>query len=87
MAGTRHTNGDATPMQAEQRAARRRARLQAGLAAARTPSDKIAAAADFARGIVKHAEPADAAYVADQAVRTLVDLGEQLLPKTSGRAA
>lgn len=87
MAGIRHTGDGSAPTQAEQRAARRRARLQSGLAAARTPSDKIAAAADFTRGIVKHAEPADAAHVADQAVRALVDLGEQLLPKTAGRAA
>lgn len=78
--GSRH-GGQPTgrPRQAHLRAQRRLAQLYIELDVARTRSARIAAAADFVRGAVKHSDPYDAQEVTDELVRVLVDSGTRLL--------
>lgn len=78
MAGYRQRRGHG-PKQAVCRAERRRAQLNEELAAARTPSELIGAAADFLRGVVKSAPAADADRVAAETVAYLRGQGESLL--------
>lgn len=77
MAGRRQLTG--RPRQEHLRAQRRLAQLRAELDAARTHSARIAAAADFVRGAVKHSDPDEAREVTDELVRVLVDAGTRLL--------
>lgn len=85
MAGYRIKKG-AGPKRGELRAVRRRARLAEELAAATTSSDRIFAAAQHLRGVVKSAPPSVAEPVASMAVEYLVRLADQVLDN-EGRAA
>lgn len=71
MAGHRRERGQPT------RAQRREAALQRRMAAASTPSGRIAAAADYARAVVAGMEPADASRAADEITRVLTETARQ----------
>ncbi|GAB3219360.1 hypothetical protein GCM10027447_02040 [Glycomyces halotolerans] len=60
------------------RVQRRRAALEAKLAAAETPSDRVAVCADHLRSALKRADPALAASVAADACAALRRLAEFL---------
>ncbi|KWX10260.1 hypothetical protein TR74_04660, partial [Carbonactinospora thermoautotrophica] len=75
----------AGPTQAQRRAERRRARLAERMAAASTPQDRIAAAAEHLRGVVKTAPAHVAERAAAQAVQVLCGLAEELLAATTRR--
>ncbi|MPY81417.1 MAG: hypothetical protein GEV04_24120 [Actinophytocola sp.] len=72
------------PRQAQLRLQRRLAQLQAELDSARTTGDRIAAAADYVRGAVKHADHLEARVVADELVQVLTDAGTRLLGGRKG---
>ena len=78
MAGYRVKRGTG-PRQAELRAQRRRARLAEQLAAANGPSDRIFAAAQHLRGVVKSAPSPAAERAASHAVDVLIGLANELL--------
>ncbi|KWX04623.1 hypothetical protein TH66_00230 [Carbonactinospora thermoautotrophica] len=84
MAGYRIKRG-AGPTRAQLRAERRRARLAERMAAARTPSERIAAAAEHLRGVVTTVSAPAAERAADQAVQVLCGLAEELLAATTRR--
>lgn len=71
MAGRRRERGTQTRAQRREEALRRR------LAAARTASARIAAAADYARAVAAGLEPAAGARLADEITRVLVETARQ----------
>lgn len=75
MAGRRREAG--RPTQARSRHERRRARLVTRLAAAATPSLRVAAAADYLRAALGDMPPARAQQVGAEAVEVLVGLVDQ----------
>lgn len=92
MAGYRRTNAERVaakhgvdaaavrrPTQAEQRRKRRIESLQARLAEATTPGDRISVASGYLRGALKHADPAAADLIANKVVADLIRHGQELL--------
>lgn len=85
MAG--HRRGSGRPRREHLRAQRRLARLHAELDAAATPSDRVAAAADYLRGALKHADPAVADSVTSEAITFLTRAGQRALSREKGAAS
>lgn len=85
MAGHRRTRGQ--PRREHLRAQRRLARLHEKLAIASTPNERIAAAADYLRGALKHTDPALAEDLTSEAVTFLTRTGQRALTRESGAAS
>lgn len=85
MAGYRRRHGKQYLHDTRQQ--RRRRSLDAKLAAASTPSERVTAAADYLRGALKHANPAAAERTAGDVVRVLTEHASRLLHDRKGRAA
>jgi hypothetical protein len=77
MAGHRRRAGRVRT--AERRAGNQRRTLTDQLAAATTPSARVAAAAAHLRGVLAHASPAAATTAADRAVRALTEIADTVL--------
>ena len=76
MAGRRRGTG--RPTQAARRWVRRRALLAERLAAASSPANRVAAAADFFRAVLGDVSPARAEQAATEVVRVLTEMGDRL---------
>ena len=66
----------APPMQKTMREQRRLARLSERLAAAKTPADRVWAAAEYLRSVIGYAAPERAEAIADQVVTDLQAAGQ-----------
>lgn len=75
MAGHRRRTG--RPLLNHQREQRRLRRLADQLEAARTHSERVAAASDYLRGCLKHAEPSVAEHVTTEVVDYLTAAGKR----------
>ena len=84
MAGRRHRTGRARLDHL--RLQRRLAQLDDELAAARTHAARVAAAADFLRGALKHTDTATADALTDEVVRLLTEAGTRALTTREARS-